>query len=148
LRNRRFNGFKFRRQHPVGEYVLDFYCHEARLGVELDGGQHNEASQRRKDEARSSFLAGEGITVIRFWNNDVLRETEGVMEELLMALSPALSRRERGKIEDFRREKEEVCGSVPRREKVGDIRKSHNPFPSPCGRGIMGEGKRLRREKE
>jgi len=107
LRNRRFNGFKFRRQHPVGEYVLDFYCHEARLGVELDGGQHNEAGQRRKDEARSSFLAGEGITVIRFWNNDVLRETEGVMEELLLALSPALSRRER----------EKICGGVSRRGK-------------------------------
>jgi len=96
LRNRRLEGFKFRRQHPVGKYILDFYCHEARLGVELDGGQHNDAEQHRKDNARSSFLAREGVTVIRFWNNEVLQQTEGVADKLLLALSPALSQRERG----------------------------------------------------
>ena len=95
LRSSQLDGFKFRRQHPIEKYVLDFYCHEARLGIELDGGQHNEPDERAKDEARSEFLKRKGITVVRFWNNEVLRETEGVLEKLLSALTPALSQREK-----------------------------------------------------
>ncbi len=119
LRDKQLEGFKFRRQHPIGKYVLDFYCHEARLGVELDGGQHNEPDEIEKDEVRSRFLRSKGITVVRFWNNEVLRETEGVLEGVLSALTPALSQREREKSE-----KEESSRS-----------------PSPSGRGIKGEGK-------
>ena len=88
LRNRQFCGMKFRRQHPVAPYVLDFYCHEERLGIELDGGQHNEPDRRRADEERTTFLKSKGIRIIRFWNNEVLRETEAVLEQLYNALTP------------------------------------------------------------
>ena len=95
LRDNNFYGFKFRRQHPVDPYVLDFYCHEAQLGIELDGGHHNEADQQSKDKKRTAFLREQGMEVIRFWNHEVLRETEGVLERLQEALTPALSQRER-----------------------------------------------------
>ena len=88
LRNRRFFKVKFRRQHPVAPYVLDFYCHEERLGIELDGGQHNEPDKRRADEERTAFLKSKGIRIIRFWNNEVLQETEAVLERLYHALTP------------------------------------------------------------
>ena len=81
---------KFRRQYPMAPYVLDFYCREERLGIELDGGQHNES-----DKKRTAFLESKGIRIIRFWNNDVLQETEVVLEQLHDALTPTLSQRER-----------------------------------------------------
>ncbi|MGC8906178.1 MAG: endonuclease domain-containing protein [Desulfomonilaceae bacterium] len=95
LRDRRLAGFKFRRQHPIEPYVLDFYCHEARLAVELDGGQHNEPDARARDEQRTSFLEAQGIRVLRFWNNDVLSNTEGVLQAIYDGLTPTLSQRER-----------------------------------------------------
>ncbi len=79
LRGRRFMGCKFRRQHPVAPYVLDFYCHEARLGVELDGGQHGEPAGEARDKKRTAYLNEQGIRVVRFWNNDVLARTEPVL---------------------------------------------------------------------
>jgi very-short-patch-repair endonuclease len=84
LRDRRLAGFKFRRQHPVPPYVLDFYCHEKRLAVELDGGQH--AEQVTKDERRMRELAKQGIRVLRFWDNQVLGEIGAVLEALWSAL--------------------------------------------------------------
>ena len=96
LINNNFYGFKFRRQHPVDPYVLDFYCPEAHLGIELDGGHHNEPDQQRKDKERTEFLIEQGVEVIRFRNNEVLQETEGVLEMLYDALSPTLSQSERG----------------------------------------------------
>ena len=100
LRNRQFCGLKFRRQYPMAPYVLDFYCDEERLGIELDGGQHNEPDNKRTDKERTAFLEGKGIRIIRFWNNDVLQETEAVLEQLynvltLPSLTPTLSQRER-----------------------------------------------------
>jgi len=82
LRAHRLKGLKFRRQHPVPPYVLDFYCAEAGLGIELDGSQHDEVV----DATRTAFLAGQGITLLRFWDNDVLRETEAVLEAILSAV--------------------------------------------------------------
>ncbi len=86
LRNRSFLGKKFRRQHPVGRYILDFYCHEENLAVEIDGSQHKMKDQREYDDKRTSFLKEKGIHVIRFWSNEVLRETESVLEALYMEL--------------------------------------------------------------
>jgi very-short-patch-repair endonuclease len=80
LRNRRLVGFKFRRQHPFGRYIVDFYCHEAKLAIELDGGGHNEEATREYDLQRTQELEGAGICVVRFWNNEVLKDSVAVME--------------------------------------------------------------------
>ena len=85
LRAGRFQHWKFRRQVPLGRYVVDFLCEEARLIVEVDGGQHAERIER--DSARTQWLRAQGYAVIRFWNNDVLANIDGV----LATLSPALS---------------------------------------------------------
>jgi very-short-patch-repair endonuclease len=87
LRNRRLTGHKFRRQHPLPPYGLDFYCHAKKLAIELDGGQHNTDEARAHDEIRSSFLAEQGITVLRFWNDIVLTETDAVLEAIHNALT-------------------------------------------------------------
>ncbi len=94
LRNRRLLGSKFRRQYPINPYILDFYCHEAKLAVELDGGQH--AEQRHYDQQRTAQLESCGILVLRFWNNEVLQQVESVLEKIYLVLgqrtpsSPAL----------------------------------------------------------
>ncbi|MEC9363575.1 MAG: DUF559 domain-containing protein [Pseudomonadota bacterium] len=84
LRDRRLGGFKFRRQVPVGPYFADFACLEKRLIVEVDGGQH--ATQASQDERRSTYLREQGFTVLRFWNDQVLLETEAVLTEILRRL--------------------------------------------------------------
>jgi len=73
LRNKQFYGLKFFRQYSVGPYILDFYCPRLRLGVELDGGQHAEEEIREYDMARSEYLRAQEIEVIRFWNNEVMK---------------------------------------------------------------------------
>ena len=78
LRNRRLRDAKFRRQRPIGRYIADFYCAEHRLVIELDGGQH--AGQQTYDAERTAFLEQRGLRVLRFWNNQVLNETEAVLE--------------------------------------------------------------------
>ena len=88
LRDRRFAGMKFRRQHPVGRYILDFYCHQKRLAVELDGGQHNYQDARSYDDRRSRFLREQGIRVVRYWNHDVLTETDSMLESLWQEVLP------------------------------------------------------------
>lgn len=116
LRNRRFDNLKFRRQHPVPPYIVDFFCEELELVVELDGGQHTEET----DRARNDFLQKKGCRVIRFWNNDVLGNIEGVMTKL----------------------KEETA-SLSLREKTGvrekqtepSVQASPHPNPLPEGEG-------------
>jgi len=83
LRNRQLAGKKFRRQYPCPPYVLDFYCAELRLAVELDGGQHYLKSGQLKDRQRDEYLAGLGIQVARFSNRDVLMNLDGVLAEIL-----------------------------------------------------------------
>ncbi|MCI0549302.1 MAG: DUF559 domain-containing protein [Candidatus Rokubacteria bacterium] len=78
LRDRQVLGMKFRRQHPIGPYIVDLCCTESRLIVELDGGHH--ARARDVDARRSAFLLKSGYRVLRFWNTDVLRNIEGVLE--------------------------------------------------------------------
>jgi very-short-patch-repair endonuclease len=80
LRDRRMVGFKFRRQHPVGKYIIDFYCHEAKLAIELDGGGHNLDYSKEYDRLRSLEIENTGIYVVRFWNNEVFKDCEAVME--------------------------------------------------------------------
>jgi len=86
LRNRALHDAKFRRQHPIGSYILDFYCHEAKLAVELDGSGHLEEEQARHDEERTKALNELGIRVLRFWNSDVLNNTEDVLGVIWTAL--------------------------------------------------------------
>jgi very-short-patch-repair endonuclease len=96
LRTKHLAGWKFRRQVPLGPYVVDFYCPPAKLIVELDGGQH--ASDVERDQGRTAWLEAEGYEVLRFWNNDVLGNTDGVLATLLEKLqmkhplSPTLPR--------------------------------------------------------
>jgi len=84
LRNRQLVGHKFVRQFPVGPYFADFACREAALIIELDGSQHVGSVT---DVARTAFLNGEGYSVLRFWNNDVLTNLQGVAESILAALA-------------------------------------------------------------
>jgi very-short-patch-repair endonuclease len=82
LRDRRLAGFKFRRQAPIGGYILDFYCHDAKLGIELDGGQHSEAERAQYDEGRTEALGKLGIRILRFWDNDMLKYPDVVLEHI------------------------------------------------------------------
>jgi very-short-patch-repair endonuclease len=81
LRNRELLGWKFRRQHPIGCYIVDFVCIERKLIIELDGSQH--AENQTADSARSEYLEGKGFQVLRFWNNDVLVRGEAVLNAIL-----------------------------------------------------------------
>lgn len=84
LRAHRFMGKKFKRQKPMGRYVVDFVCLEEKLIIELDGGQH--ADNVEYDRERDSWLRSEGYTVLRFWNNEMLNEMEGVLERMRMEI--------------------------------------------------------------
>ena len=82
LRRDQLNGLHFRRQHPVGQFTLDFYCPSLRLAVEVDGGRHAE-QVKQADDRRTRWLAEKGVVVVRYWNNDVLSNLEGVLSDLL-----------------------------------------------------------------
>src|SRR5258708_6848130 len=84
LRNRGLGGFKFRRQFPIGGYIADFVCIERKLIIEVDGFQHVEREQY--DRQRTADLNARGFRVLRFWNNDVLENTDDVAEEILTAM--------------------------------------------------------------
>jgi very-short-patch-repair endonuclease len=94
LRSRGLSGYKFRRQHPIDNYILDFYCHEARLAIELDGGQHAKTENLEKDSKRTVTLNQIGIRVIRFWNNEVLENLDDVVAEIVATLKEILSEKE------------------------------------------------------
>ena len=85
LRGKQLYGLKFRRQHPLPPYIVDFYCHEKRLIVELDGGQHNEVARTAYDLERTAWLQGKGLRVIRFWNYEVETNLVGVLEAIARA---------------------------------------------------------------
>ncbi len=90
LRSRRFAGFKFRRQEPVGAYIPDFVCYERRLIVELDGGQHADA--RAYDGRRDAWLADQGFRILRFPDNYVLTNLGGTLETIWLALEEGSDR--------------------------------------------------------
>ena len=86
LRGRRFSGYKFRRQHPEGVYTLDFFCEEARLSIELDGGQHGFPEQRAHDAERERFLTSQGIKELRFWNSHLRHNAQSIRDTIFRAL--------------------------------------------------------------
>ena len=86
LRNKQLEGVKFRRQQPIGSYIVDFASFERKLIIEIDGGQHNEEKIMERDEERTIWLKGRGYQIIRFWNNEVLMNLEGVLESIREAL--------------------------------------------------------------
>lgn len=92
LRNRQLAGTKFCRQHPLGPYILDFVCLEHGLVVEVDGGQHADLQAQAYDRQRPVWLRQQGLRVLRFWNHEVVQQTNEVLAHVLQALTPALSR--------------------------------------------------------
>src|SRR6185369_9789901 len=92
LRRKQLGGFRFRRQHPFDRFVLDFYCCETKLAIELDGGQHNEPDAQARDQERTELLACHGIQVLRFWNNEVLTNLEGVVQKVYDVLMERATR--------------------------------------------------------
>ena len=80
LRSRQLSEYKFRRQHPVGNYILDFYCSEAELAIEIDGGQHADEKECQRDNERTAILNDLGIQVVRFWNHEVLENLDYVVD--------------------------------------------------------------------
>jgi very-short-patch-repair endonuclease len=86
LRGAQVNGFAFRRQHPVGSYVLDFYCAAAKLAIELDGDQHGTPAGLAYDAARTRFLKQKRIRVMRFGNHELIENLDGVRDEICRAL--------------------------------------------------------------
>ena len=85
MRERRLGGFRFRRQFPIGNFIVDFCCREQGLVVEVDGSQHQDLAEA--DRKRSELIEARGYRVLRFWNSDVLLNTDGVLEEILSALT-------------------------------------------------------------
>ena len=144
LRDRKFLGLKFRRQHQVGGYVVDFYCHEKHLVLEFDGPVHEESTRRPMDLKRDAYLNSLGMTVLRIKNERLLHETEAVLKQIANAILPTPS----GKEEDTSttnlqsaKAKTEFLPSTPGKgsgvsatelqEQKGEIPK----LPSPSGRG-------------
>jgi very-short-patch-repair endonuclease len=87
LRDISTNGTRCRRQHPLGNYIVDFVCLKKKLIIEVDGGQHNERPDIANDEKRTEWLTARGYRVVRFWNNDVLENIEGVIYKVLEELN-------------------------------------------------------------
>jgi len=128
LRAHRFGDFKFRRQHPIPPYTLDFYCATARLAIELDGDTHGHPGQAQHDREKDAFLQGHGIRVLRFWNLDLLENFDGVLETVYRAL--------------VSQNNHPHPDPLPRRE-----RESSSRIPSPRARG-EGQGEGLMRHSQ
>jgi len=79
LKQNQLEGLSFRRQHLIGNYIVDFWCSAVKLVIELDGGQHNETVGKERDAVRTMMLESRGITVLRFWNPDVMKNVEGIL---------------------------------------------------------------------
>lgn len=84
LRNNQLKGYKFRRQHPIGLYIVDFYCHQLNLVIEIDGDYHNIQEQIEKDKERTQNLETDGLQLIRFTNKDVMENLEKIISEIMI----------------------------------------------------------------
>jgi len=127
LRNRQVLGFKFRRQHQFGDYIADFYCHEAQLVVECDGSAHDPNEAWHHDQERDAYMTAQGLRTLRFTNDQILKDTESVLDEIVSYLPLPLGE---GRGEGLRNEND-----------VNDF------LPSPTGRGAGGEGAKLQGAK-
>ncbi len=135
LRAHRLVGTKWKRQQPIGPYIVDFVCHECRIVVEADGGQHNGS---QSDAERDRWLAAKGFTVLRFWNNEIQQNLDGVLERILagVTLSPTpLPSRERDSIASLPR-----AGEGPRLA-WRDVANPQIASLPPGGGGTEGEGR-------
>jgi very-short-patch-repair endonuclease len=119
IRNRQIDGWKFNRQVASGPYVLDFYCFEASLAIEVDGSQHAEV-RAEHDRKRTAYLEQKGLTVLRFWNDDVLNNMDGVLERIYLTLGqrPAPS-----------------PGALKRQSSSSDGNQARRPLPKGRGEG-------------
>ena len=88
LKNRQFYNLKFKRQQPIGEYIVDFICKEAKIIIEIDGGQHNTKDNVQSDKEWTTYLNGLGYRVIRFWNNEIYENIDGVISKLKEEINP------------------------------------------------------------
>jgi very-short-patch-repair endonuclease len=137
LQRRQLEGFKFRRQVPMGPYFVDFVCFKARLVIEVDGGQHGEPEVEERDAERTAWLLGRGFRVLRFWNSEVLEGMEGVWEVIRIALVGGVPRSE---LELY--EKEGLLQNPSRGlrgNKDGVRLKVPLPYPSRKGKGPVSQ---------
>lgn len=131
LSGKQIEGYRFRKQHPIGRYVVDFFCFEELLAIELDGGGHN--AQEEYDSLRTAWMESQGIRVLRFWNNDVLTNIEGVRQVILDTLREGLPPSQscpsggRGNVPSDLMRCELKTKSLPRR---GKVRKGANVSPT------------------
>ena len=100
VRNRQFYGMKFFRQYSTGPYILDFYCPELKLAIELDGGQHTQDDKQEYDAVRSAYLKVQGINVMRFWNHEVLNDAESILTMMAEKITPPSPLTLRGVMEE------------------------------------------------
>ena len=82
FRNHNFYGYEIRRQSPIGKYIVDLVCREKKIIIEIDGGQHNTPDNILADEQRTKYLEAKGYKVIRFWNNEIIKNIDGVYQKL------------------------------------------------------------------
>jgi very-short-patch-repair endonuclease len=139
LRGQRFLKLKFRRQHPISPYILDFYCHELKLAIEVDGGQHNTSEIHASDTKRTLFLSQLGITVLRFWNNEVIYQFDVVLEAIY---SKVLALQEPSPLTPLPKgegNQDTIFSLSPSSVSALPTSPSFSP-PSPFGRGVGGEG--------
>ena len=128
LRDRRFSAYKFRRNHPVGVYCLDFYCHEASLSIELDGFGHGHPVQQAHDAERTKFLTTMGIKELRFWNWQLRREQQVIRDTIFRELQQRASH----PLPDYTR----PMTPLDQREKdAGETNDRPHPNPLPRGEG-------------
>ena len=89
-KNRQFHNLKFKRLHPIGDYIVDFICKEAKIIIEIDGGQHNEPENVDYDNTRTEFLNSLGYKVLRFWNSEIYKNIDGVLSKIEQEINPHL----------------------------------------------------------
>ena len=87
IRKKQLNGYKFRRQQPIGPFVVDFVCLPKKLILEIDGGQHNSEECIKTDNQRTIYLESKGFTILRFWNNEIFDNIQGVLEQIINTLN-------------------------------------------------------------